>query len=53
MCSPDPGTRYDCAQALSVWAPDSPILKRIDVQEWLDKETVIRKELDPILASLS
>ena len=52
MCSPDAGKRYDCARALSVWAPNSPILQHIDVQQWLEKETVVRKELDPILARI-
>jgi len=53
LCTPDPGKRYDCARALSKWAPTSPILQQIDVQQWLEKETVVRKELEPILEKLN
>ena len=38
MCHPDAGKRYDCARALALWAPQSTILQRIDVQQWLEKE---------------
>ena len=51
ICSPDAGKRYDCAEALEVWNPQSPVLNNKDVQAWLQTHRTIRQELNSILAS--
>ena len=45
LCRTDPAHRLDCAEALAIWDPDSPILKRKDVKEWLEEQSKIRSQL--------
>lgn len=45
LCWVDPSDRYDCAEALAIWAPQSPVLDRIDVVEWLQTQHTVREEL--------
>ncbi len=45
----DAGLRWDCAEALEVWAPDSPILQRTDVQEWLKQQSIARNQMEKIV----
>lgn len=41
----DPGLRMDCAEALSIWAPESPILQLPAVKGWLQEQRRIRDQL--------
>lgn len=41
----DPAYRLDCAEALAMWAPDSPLLKQKDVKDWLTAAAATRKQL--------
>jgi serine/threonine protein kinase len=45
LCSMDPAHRLDCAEALAIWAPESSILKRKEVKEWLEEQSKIRAQL--------
>lgn len=45
LCAMDPAHRLDCAEALAMWSPDSPILKRKEVKEWLEEQSKIRAQL--------
>ncbi len=45
LCDTDPGFRLDCAEALSLWAPQSEVLKQTDVQAWLSQQKKTRQEL--------
>ena len=49
LCTMDPGLRLDCAEALQMWAPESPILERADVKAWLDDAAKTREALAAIL----
>ncbi len=41
----DPGLRMDCAEALAIWAPESPILQLPAVKGWLQEQARIRAQL--------
>jgi serine/threonine protein kinase len=45
----DPSVRLDAAEALELFAPSSPVLRRADVKEWLDEQHTLRKELAKLL----
>jgi hypothetical protein len=45
----DPGLRMDCAEALAIWAPESPILQLPAVKKWLQEQARIREQLAKIL----
>jgi hypothetical protein len=45
----DAGLRWDCAEALQVWAPNSPVLLRPDVQEWLKQQSATRIQMEKIV----
>jgi serine/threonine protein kinase len=49
LCTMDPGLRFDCAEALQMWAPESVILERPEVKEWLESATRTREALAAIL----
>jgi serine/threonine protein kinase len=48
LCEIDPTKRLDAAEALEQWAPDSPVLKEKDIQEWLSIQKKQREELKKI-----
>jgi hypothetical protein len=37
--------RLDCAEALEMWAPDSPVLERKEVKQWLKEAMATRNQL--------
>ena len=43
LTNPDPGLRYDCAEALQIWNPSSPVLKNPLVASWLSKQSALRE----------
>lgn len=45
LCDLDAAKRYDAAEALAEWAPDSPVLQRKEVKDWLAEQRAVRKEL--------
>jgi hypothetical protein len=45
LCSIDPGVRLDACEALELWAPDSKILQIQEVQDLLQTQKILRKEL--------
>ena len=45
LLSLDPGLRMDCAEALAIWAPESPILQLPAVKGWLQEQARIRAQL--------
>ena len=45
----DPGLRMDCAEALAIWAPDSPVLQLPAVKRWTTEQARIRAQLAKIL----
>lgn len=45
LLSLDPGLRIDCAEALTVWAPESPILQLPAVKAWTREQGRIREQL--------
>jgi serine/threonine protein kinase len=49
LCSLDPGLRMDCAEALQIWAPQSPVLERPEVKAWLAEAVNTREALARIL----
>lgn len=49
LCWVDPSERYDCAEALALYAPQSPLLEQIDVTEWLQTQRALRVELETAL----
>jgi hypothetical protein len=45
----DAGIRLDAIEALEIWAPDSPVLKQTDVQDWLKEQNKVRAGLEKVL----
>lgn len=45
LLSMDAAYRLDCAEALEMWAPDSPVLERKEVKQWLKEAKNTRKQL--------
>ena len=45
MCNMDVGKRLDCAEALTLWEPNSAVLKDPNVKKWLDTQDRLRSEL--------
>jgi hypothetical protein len=45
MLSLDPGYRMDCAEALTIWAPESPILQVPAVKRWTQEQARVRAQL--------
>jgi hypothetical protein len=41
----DAARRFDCAEALAIWAPDSPVLQQANVKAWLKEQGAIRAKL--------
>jgi serine/threonine protein kinase len=41
----DAARRMDCAEALQVWAPESPLLQNTNVKKWLKEQAAIRAKL--------
>lgn len=41
----DAARRFDCAEALAIWAPDSPLLQQANVKVWLKEQAAIRAAL--------
>lgn len=41
----DAARRFDCAEALAIWAPDSAVLDRPNVKAWLKEQGGIRAKL--------
>jgi serine/threonine protein kinase len=41
----DSAHRLDCAEALALWAPDSPLLQQANVKAWLKEQEGIRAKL--------
>ena len=41
----DAAHRMDCAEALAMWAPDSPVLQQANVKAWLKEQAAIRAKL--------
>lgn len=48
----DPGKRLDAAEALELWAPDSPVLQRPEVKKWLNHQKEIRLQLQQKIGTL-
>jgi len=36
LCFMNAASRWDCLEALAVWAPDSPLLEKVDAIRWLE-----------------
>lgn len=49
MLSLDPGMRMDCAEALTIWAPESPILQLPAVKRWTQEQARVRAQLEKML----
>jgi serine/threonine protein kinase len=49
LCMTDPGLRLDAAEALRMWAPQSPVLQRAAIKRWLHAHDKQRVELSKIL----
>jgi serine/threonine protein kinase len=47
LCSMNAASRWDCLEALSVWAPDSPLLEKVDAVRWLEIKKEERSKLMP------
>ena len=45
MLALDPGMRMDCAEALTIWAPESPVLQLPAVKGWLQEQARVRAQL--------
>lgn len=45
MLELDPGMRMDCAEALTIWAPESPILQVPAVKRWTQEQARVRAQL--------
>ena len=45
MLELDPGLRMDCAEALTIWAPESPILQVPAVKRWTQEQARVRAQL--------
>jgi hypothetical protein len=41
----DAAHRFDCAEALAIWAPDSAVLNQANVKAWLKEQAAIRSQL--------
>jgi serine/threonine protein kinase len=46
LCDADPSHRLDAAEALAIWAPNSPLLQEKAVKTWIDEQQKIRKALE-------
>lgn len=45
----DPGLRWDCAEALEAWEPNSAVLQHPEVQNWLRREKDTRQQMEKIV----
>jgi hypothetical protein len=50
LCTMDPGLRLDCAEALQMWAPESAVLERPEVKEWLEAAAKTRGALAALIS---
>ena len=48
LCDADPSHRLDAAEALAIWAPNSPMLQEKAVKTWIDEQQKIRAALQKV-----
>jgi serine/threonine protein kinase len=46
LCDADPSHRLDAAEALAIWAPNSPLLQEKAVKTWIEEQQKIRHALE-------
>ncbi len=48
LCDADPSQRLDAAEALAIWAPNSPLLQEKAVTTWIEEQQTIRAALQKV-----